>query len=219
MLEEFKNIYDIHGWLRGLTWAGLLCMALFLSWSLRLAMLGAVQVHPFMLFAVLSALWCILCGFVLWFSATLLRHHLKQWRILDRRRFKRVDEEWLAARESFLNHPEALYDALQPFPLAMEYAGNGHGRASGDPLAGLRLPQKQQRAQEKVDAKPIVLHTSDHISEVPTRPISHHGILLSLLCRLLPLFQRRLRQNPGLDGRGHACKHNTHGWEWLESWP
>ena len=178
MLEEFKNIYDIHGWLRCLTWAGLLCMALFLSWSLPLAMLGSVQLHPFMLFAVLSALWCILCGFVLWFSATLLRHHLKQWRILDRRRFKRVDEEWLAARESFLNHPEALYDALQPLPLAMEYAGNGngHGHASGDPLAGLRLPQKQQRTQEKVDAKPMVLHSSDHISEVPTRPISHHGM-------------------------------------------
>lgn len=173
MLEEFKNIYDIHGWLRCLTWAGLLCIALFLSWSLRLAMRGSVQLHPFLLLAALSVGWCMLCGFVLWFSLTLIRHHLKQWRILDRRRFRRVDEEWLAARESFLNHPEALYDALHPFPLAMAGNGNGFGHASGDPLAGLRLPQKQQRTREKLDSKPIVLHTSDHISEVPTRPNPH----------------------------------------------
>src|SRR5438105_2968476 len=33
MLEEFKKIYGYYGWLRYITWLGLLCATLFLLWA------------------------------------------------------------------------------------------------------------------------------------------------------------------------------------------
>ena len=177
MLEEFKNIYDIHGWLRFLTWAGLLCMALLIFWSLRLAMYGIVPLHPFLLFAALSVAWFMLCGFVLWFSLELLRHHVKQWKILDRRRFKQY-KEWKAAREAFLNQEDGLHTALRPFPLAMDYVANshsGHKHVPTDPLRSLRLPQKSQTPQKPQQARGNVeppshlLHGADSIADIPTR--------------------------------------------------
>jgi serine/threonine protein phosphatase PrpC len=158
MLKEFKNIYDIHRWLRFLTWSGLLCMALILFWCLQLALYGVLPQHSMLLLAVLAILWVLLGECVLWLSLVLIWHHLKQWRILDRKRFKqRVGEEWQATREMFQGaQTNGLHDTLQPLPVAVEYVTNGQsGPISANPPMDLRLPQRPQQMQGKIVQTPV----------------------------------------------------------------
>ncbi len=174
MLKEFENIYDIHGWLRFLTWLGLLCIGLFLFWAFRLVMRTPVLLHSFpVAAAALSASWFILCGLVLWFSLVLIRHHLKQWKILDRRLFKQhVNEEWLAARETFLQQSDNQYGRGRSASLLFDYAGNGYNHASTDPLMGLQLPQKPRQGEEVTELAPVQLYATGREADIPTRPVS-----------------------------------------------
>lgn len=170
MLKEFEDIYDIHPWLRFLTWLGLVCMALFLVWAFRQVTRGSFLLHPFPLVAALSAGWFMLCAFVIWLSLALIRHHLKQWKILDRKLFKqRVNEEWVAARESFLQQSDNLYNGSRASSLLWDYAGNGPPtRLSGDPLMGLQLPQKSQMSGETTERPAVPARRSN--TDIPTRP-------------------------------------------------
>jgi serine/threonine protein phosphatase PrpC len=98
MLEEFKDIYDIHDWLRYVTWLGLLAAAVFLLWApggfppqawLLLAQLliqfpglwsvqGAALLMPLLGLLFLSLLWLGGWGLLIWACTSLIRHHHKQ---------------------------------------------------------------------------------------------------------------------------------------------
>src|SRR5690349_16072315 len=98
MLEEFKDIYDIHDWLRYVTWSGLLIAAVFLfyipggfppqAWQLFFQFLfqlprlwdvqGASVLLPLLALLLLSLLWLACWGALFWACFVLLRHHHKQ---------------------------------------------------------------------------------------------------------------------------------------------
>ena len=184
MLKEYKNIYDIHRWLRCITWIGLLCVALFLLWSLLWAVHHPDALQPLTLVATLSTVWFMMCGFLLWISLFLLRHHLKQWRVLDPKLLKQQgDQDWVSSRHSTGNHQYgASPKSLQAITTSGEYTTTGYIPA--DPLMGLRLPQWSQSSQWPQQARAAaggrwgqgvqggqpsqVFHNP--IEEVPTRP-------------------------------------------------
>jgi serine/threonine protein phosphatase PrpC len=98
MLEEFKDIYDIHDWLRYVTWSGLLIAAVFLfyvpggfppqAWLLFFQYLfqlprlwdaqGASVLLPLLVLLLLSLLWLVCWGALFWACFALIRHHHKQ---------------------------------------------------------------------------------------------------------------------------------------------
>jgi serine/threonine protein phosphatase PrpC len=98
MLEEFKDIYDIHDWLRYITWSGLLIAAVFLfyapggfppqAWLLFFQFLfqlprlwdvqGASVLLPLLALLLLSLLWLACWGAFFWACFVLFRHHHKQ---------------------------------------------------------------------------------------------------------------------------------------------
>src|SRR5581483_5016501 len=98
MLEEFKDIYDIHDWLRYVTWLGLLIAAVFLLWApggfppqawflflqllVQLPPLWDVQgpaiLLPFLVLLFLSLLWLAGWGTWSWACITLIHHHRQQ---------------------------------------------------------------------------------------------------------------------------------------------
>jgi serine/threonine protein phosphatase PrpC len=98
MLEELKDIYDIHDWLRYVTWSGLLIAAVFLfyvpggfppqAWLLFFQFLfqlphlwgaqGASVLLPLLILLLLSLLWLACWGALFWVCFVLIRHHHKQ---------------------------------------------------------------------------------------------------------------------------------------------
>lgn len=172
MLKEYKNIYDIHCWLRCITWIGLLCVTLFLFWSLVWAVHHSDALQPLTLVATLSTAWFMACGLLLWISLVLVRHHLKQWKVLDRKMLKqRGDRDWVSSRHSSGNHQSGdSPDSLQPITMAREYTTAGY--IPTDPLLGLRLPQWPQQAEAAVGRRCGQPSQMFHnpIEELPTRP-------------------------------------------------
>src|SRR5947209_12644532 len=170
MLKEFKNIYDIHPWLRCITWIGLSCVALFLFWLLVWAVHHPDALQPLTLVATLSTAWFMTCGFLLWISLLLLRHHLKQWRVLDPKMLKQQgDKDWVSSRHSSSNHQYAdAHGSLQPVTLSSEHTTY----IPADPRMGLRLPQWPQQARAAVAWRGGQPSQMGHhpIEEVPTRP-------------------------------------------------
>ena len=172
MLKEYKNIYEIHRWLRCITWVGLLCVALFLCWSLLWAVHHPYALQPLALVATLSTAWFMTCGLWLWISLVLLQHHLKQWRVLDPNLLKQQgDKDWVSSRHSTGNHQYgASSNSLQTITISGEYTTAKYIPA--DPLMGLRLPQWPQwpqQARAALGGQPSqVFHKP--IEEVPTRP-------------------------------------------------
>jgi PPM family protein phosphatase len=174
MLKEYKNIYDIHRWLRCVTWIGLLCVALFLFWSLLWAVHHPDSLQPLALVAILSTAWFMTCGFLLWTSLFLLRHHLKQWRVLDPKLLKQQgDQNWVSSRDPSGNYQSgASSNSLSAKTTSREFPMTGY--ISADPLMGLRLPQWPQQTRTLAGERrgqevqlPQVFH--DRIEEVPTR--------------------------------------------------
>ena len=174
MLKEYKNIYDIHRWLRWITWIGLLCVALFLFWSLAWAVHHPYALQPLALVATLSTAWFMTCGLWLWISRVLVQHHLKHWRVLDPNLLKQQgDKGWVSSRHSSGDHQYGdSPDSLQPVTISAEHTTAGYIPA--DPLRGLRLPQWTQQAQAAVGwrwGQPSQMFRPP-IEEVPTRPAS-----------------------------------------------
>jgi serine/threonine protein phosphatase PrpC len=111
MLEEFKDIYDIHDWARYITWLGLLVAVVFLLWAsggfppqawllfFQLLMLspglwsvqGPALLMPLLALLFLSLFWLVGWGLLIWACMSLIRHHRKQ--ILDR--VQRSGRQWL----------------------------------------------------------------------------------------------------------------------------
>jgi serine/threonine protein phosphatase PrpC len=114
MLEEFKDIYDIHDWLRYVTWLGLLIAAVFLfcvpggfppqAWLLFFQFLsqlshlwdaqGAGVLLPLLALLLLSLLWLACWGAIFWACFVLIRHHHRQ--VLNSVRRKGM--RWLSTR-------------------------------------------------------------------------------------------------------------------------
>jgi len=132
MLKEFKGIYDLHRWVRYLSWAGLGSVTLFLLWAeggfpplaWRLfaqeiqqfpflwATRGVAVLFPLFILAVLSLLWLLSWSLLLWVSLTLLwprqrdaRHIAwRESRNLNVREVLRLDEDVL--QEDTVNIPK-----------------------------------------------------------------------------------------------------------------
>ncbi|GHO98068.1 hypothetical protein KSF_081160 [Reticulibacter mediterranei] len=114
MLEEFKDIYDIHDWLRYVTWSGLLIAAVFLfyvsggfppqAWLFFFQFLfqlprlwgaqGASVLLPLLVLLLLSLLWLACWGALFWACFALIRHHHKQ--VLNSMRRKGM--RWLSTQ-------------------------------------------------------------------------------------------------------------------------
>ena len=95
MLEEFKTLYDIHSWLRYITWAGLASAAIFLAWasggfppqSWLLLMEAIPQIpgwwsengpavlFPLFVLVALSLIWALGWYALGWVALALVRHH------------------------------------------------------------------------------------------------------------------------------------------------
>ena len=205
MLKEYKNIYDIHHWLRCITWIGLLCVALFLLWSLLWAVHHPDALQPLTLVATLSTAWFMTCGFLLWISLFLLRHHLKQWRVLDPKLLKQQgDQDWVSSRHSTGNHQYgASPKSLQAITTSGEYTTTGYIPA--DPLMGLRLPQWPQQARAAVGwrgGQPSQM-LRNPIEEVPTRPDAPTRVVsypsAPVATTLKPRFAQSARVGMGWD--------------------
>ncbi|MFL5705551.1 MAG: PP2C family protein-serine/threonine phosphatase, partial [Ktedonobacteraceae bacterium] len=213
MLKEYKNIYDIHCWLRCITWIGLLCVALFLFWSLAWAVHHSDALQPLTLVATLSTAWFMACGFLLWISLVLVRHHLKQWKVLDRKMLKqRGDRDWVSSRHSSGNHQSVdSPDSLQPITMAREYTTARY--ISADPLLGLRLPQWPQQDGAAVGRRCGQPSQMFHnpIEEVPTRPgapaCAASCSPASVATTLEPHFAQSVRVGMGWDA-GIKRKHD-----------
>ncbi len=132
MLKEFKGIYDLHHWVRYLSWAGLGSVTLFLLWAeggfpplaWRLfaqelqqfpaswATRGITALFPVAILAVLSLLWLLSWSLVLWVGFTLLwpskrdaRHIAwRESRNLNVREVLQLDEE--RRQEDTVNIPK-----------------------------------------------------------------------------------------------------------------
>lgn len=98
MLEEFKDIYDIHDWLRYVSWLGLLVAAVFLLWapggfppqawllffqlSTQFPSLWNVQgpslLAPLLGLLLLSLFWLGAWVLLIWACTGVIRHHRKQ---------------------------------------------------------------------------------------------------------------------------------------------
>ena len=95
LLEEFKTLYDIHHWLRYITWTGLVSAAIFLLWAsggfppqawlLLIESLpqipywwsinGAAILLPLITLVLLSAIWAMGWYSLGWVVLVLVRHH------------------------------------------------------------------------------------------------------------------------------------------------
>ena len=131
MLKEFKTVYDLHRWVRYLAWVGLGGVALFLLWAeggfpplawrlfaqeiqqfpALLAIRGIGALFPLTILAVLSLLWLLSWGLLLWVSLILLWPHKhdarhvawREYRNLNVREVLRLDEDTL--QEDTVNIP------------------------------------------------------------------------------------------------------------------
>ncbi len=132
MLKEFKVVYDLHRWVRYLSWAGLGSVTLFLLWAeggfpplaWRLfaqevqqlpglwATRGISVLFPLLILAVLSLMWLLSWSLLLWVSLTLLWPHKRDarhiaWREsrnLNVREVLQLDED--ALQEDTVNIPK-----------------------------------------------------------------------------------------------------------------
>lgn len=113
MLEEFKDIYDIHDWLRYVSWSGLLVAAIFLLWApggfppqawllffqLLIQFPALWSVHgpsllaPLLGLLFLSLFWLGAWVLLIWACMGTIRHHRKQ--LVDKlRSFERMWGTW-----------------------------------------------------------------------------------------------------------------------------
>lgn len=154
MVQEFKDIYDIHPWLRYITWTGLLSMALFLFWAGGFppqvwgllpqviqqvphawVIRGPATLFPLATITVISLAWLIAWCLLLWACLGLVWHHHKLARHILWKKFKlqQGSMEWNPS-ETFADNYSArtVHDQSQ---MCME--------SSFDiPLPGLHLPQQ-----------------------------------------------------------------------------
>ena len=149
MFKELRDFYDLHNWLKYITWVGLLLLAILLIWSLFWAMHVSAVSYPFIVIALVSTIWFLACLLFCWLSLALIRHHVRQWRILDQKRL----HNWQALCDVVPTIPSNnRYET--PLPLAFSVTGSsGQSVSTGtgtiaDPIAGLRLPQRTLATQE-----------------------------------------------------------------------
>jgi len=158
--------------------------------------------------ATLSTAWFMTCGFLLWVCLVLVRHHLKQWRVLDRKMLKQQgDKDWVSSRHSSGNHQYSNSpDSLQPVTLSREYTTAGYIPA--DPLMGLRLPQWPQQAGAGVGWRwgqggQLSQMFHNPIEEVPTKPVAPTRAASSspvpVATTLKPRFAQSARVGMGWD--------------------
>ena len=131
MLKEFKTVYDLHRWVRYLSWVGLGSVTLFLLWSeggfpplawrllaqevqhmpALFATRGIAVLFPLSLLAVLSLLWLLSWSLLLWVGLTLL------WpRKPDARHTAWREARTLNVREVLLLHEDTLQETTVNIP-------------------------------------------------------------------------------------------------------
>ncbi len=131
MLKEFKGVYDLHRWVRYLSWIGLGSVTLFLLWAeggfpplawrlfaqeiqqtpVLLATRGIAVLFPLTILAVLSLLWLLSWSLLLWVSLTLLwpRKH-------DARHIAWRESRNMNVREVLLLNEDALQEDTVNIP-------------------------------------------------------------------------------------------------------
>src|SRR5579883_578040 len=155
MLEEFKTLYDIHSWLRYITWAGLGSAAIFLvwasggippqSWLLLMEAVpqipgwwhenGSAVLFPLFVLVALSLVWALGWYALGWVVLALVRHH------------RRLSQ--LKQRQDELVEMSLDWEASHNFALA-SVLPQAHAPVRNELPASvpmLRLPQKQVLSQ------------------------------------------------------------------------
>ena len=169
MLREFRDIYDIHAWLRYTTWIGLIFMAFFLLWSS-----GGFPPHAWLVLsqvtmelprlwslhgpAVVFSLGLLLCWLLLtsllwlfawillcWMIFGLLRHHATE-RI--RERWQTLDGRFLLELELEQRSPE-WYSSKEMGETEITRPQITRKSDEVVTLPGLRLPQREQLVQRE----------------------------------------------------------------------
>lgn len=230
MFKELKNFYDLHSWLRYITWLSLLLLATLLTWTLFWAMHASIASTPFIIIALASTAWCLICLLFCWLSLALIRHHIRQWRILNQKHL----HNWQALHDVTHNFPpDDLYEPS--LPLAFSASGIARQPTStgtiADPMVGLRLPQRTLAIQETgqhVGQPASTFHESIPHSSIPAymspisaenstsnRPLSplssssHHTQFAKIGVGWNTGIKRRYRPNEdGLTAIQGTCTHN-----------
>ncbi len=131
MLKEFKGVYDLHRWVRYLSWIGLGSVTLFLLWAeggfpplawqlfaqeiqqtpVLLMTRGIAVLFPLTILAALSLLWLLSWSLLLWMSLTLLwpRKH-------DARHIAWRESRNMNVREVLLLNEDALQEDTVNIP-------------------------------------------------------------------------------------------------------
>lgn len=186
MLEEFKDIYDIHRWLRYLTWIGLLDAALFLAWTgglppaawkqavSALSQLSRQQVLPLLWLFLQAALWLIAWSLLLWACLYLAHHH---WRKLRPSSVSWMPSQQAVAQEvwqGILDNRVDTYDKMRNVDdeasriettkvVVPAFHLEGEQRTVDNdatiPMQRLRLPQRSQKLQQPAPQAPPVRET------------------------------------------------------------
>jgi serine/threonine protein phosphatase PrpC len=197
MLEEFKDLYDIHHWLRAITWLGLFCVIIFLLWAsggfppqawvLLLQLIpqiprlwggqGAAIMLPLLALAALSLTWLVAWGLLVWVILLLVRFHER------RRRQRQGLLAWMPSG-----------DQARDLSLLVSDAGNYatmEATLSGF-MPRLRLPQKLP--QEQWSTQPSIapashreLQSLSPISQGSSDPSTSPGPALTMLSLAQPL--------------------------------
>ncbi len=180
MLEEFKTLYDIHSWLRYITWMGLASAAIFLtwvsggfppqSWLLLLEALpqipgwwsenGSAVLFPLFVLVSLSIVWALGWYALAWVVLVLVRHH---------RRLSRLKQQQDELVKTVLD-----WEASHNFALA-SVLPQGHTTMNNVLPASvpmIRLPQKQVLSQTARASSFVPSGRLEHLdtTEIPTRP-------------------------------------------------
>ncbi|HEU5227534.1 MAG TPA: protein phosphatase 2C domain-containing protein [Ktedonobacteraceae bacterium] len=185
MLEEFKTLYDIHNWLRYITWVGLASATLFLlwasggfppqSWLLLIEAIpqipgwwstdGAATLFPLFVLLALSITWAMGWYALGWVVLALMRHHRRLSQLKQQQ-----DDLVKTALDWEASHNFALAAVLPQGHATMKEALQVSAPTISVPM--MRLPQKQilsQTAQVSTFV-PAKRPTPSDIPDIPTRP-------------------------------------------------
>lgn len=173
MLEEFKDLYDIHPWLRYMTWTGLLSAAMFLfwvsggfppqAWLLLIEVIpqvpllwntnGSAMLQLLIVLVSLSLIWVMGWWALFWVILVLVRHH----RRMSQFKMKYDAIQWNISNELSLAVSTPIGH------LAM-------GDVLNTSMPRIRLPQKQLQARPISQASTIPAE-HDEIQDLPTQPV------------------------------------------------
>jgi len=208
MLEEFKTLYDIHSWLRYITWAGLGSAAIFLiwvsggfppqSWLLLMEAIpqipgwwsenGSAVLFPLFVLVALSLIWALGWYALGWVTLALVRHHRRLSLLKEQQ-----DELVKTALDWEASHNFALAAVLPQGRTTMNNA-----LTASVPM--LRLPQKQvlsQTARASSFAPSDRLEPLDDTTEIPTRPDSDDATEPQLPAQVRPRVVQQLEVGVG----------------------